>query len=278
MRSPRRGVCLGLLVLLTTLTVAAPAAKAQQGVVITGVNLTDFAVVDNVLTATGTVTGTIAGLPFTTDITDFALQLVPDDPATPGVECSVLHLQLAPINLALLGLFVDTSQICLDLTATEGGGLLGDLLCSLAGGDGIGGIPVIPTAVDLGFLEQALTDILGGTLGGDLQATQNGDDTICTGECEILHLVLGPLDLSLLGLNVSLDDCDDGPVEVCISSTRGQGILGNLLCGLTGNQLPNLSLGDIITLAERAVDLAADGSLTGGDVGELTRLLRRLLR
>jgi hypothetical protein len=274
----RTGACLGLFVLLTTVAIASPAAKAQQGIVIDNVNLTDLQVVDNVLTATGTVSGTIAGLPFTTDITDFALQLVPDDPATPAVECSVLHLQLAPINLALLGLFVDTSQICLDLTATEGGGLLGDLLCSLAGGDGIGGLPILPTALEQGFVEQALTDILGETLGGDLQATQQGDESICTGECEILHLALGPVDLSLLGLNVFLDNCDEGPVEVCISSTRGEGLLGNLLCGLTGNQLPNLSLGDIITLAERAVDLAADGNLAGGDIGEITRLLRRLLR
>ena len=110
--------------------------------VITGVNLTNFQIVNNVLTATGTVTGTLAGLPFTTQITNFALQLVPDNPATPAVECSVLHLELAPIHLSLLGLHVDTSPICLDITATEGGGLLGDLLCGLAGGGLLGtGIP-----------------------------------------------------------------------------------------------------------------------------------------
>src|SRR4029079_534192 len=71
----------------------APAAITDL-INITGVQLTNFQIVDNVLHATGTVTGTLAGLPFTTRITDFALQLLPDDPGTPGVECSVLHLQL----------------------------------------------------------------------------------------------------------------------------------------------------------------------------------------
>jgi hypothetical protein len=274
-RSRRAGTCLSLFVLFTTLAVAAPAAKAQP-ITITGVNLTDFQIVNNVLTATGTVTGTIAGLPFTTDITDFALQLVPDDPNTPAVECSVLHLQLAPINLALLGLFVDTSQICLDLTATEGGGLLGDLLCSLAGGDLLG-IPIIPDLNQLSDLEAGLAEVLDGALGQEFSAAQQ-PDSVCTGECEILDLVLGPVDLSLLGLNVSLDDCNDGPVEVCISSSRGQGILGDLLCGLTGAQLGHLSLADITRLVDRAVDLLADGSLSRQDIASLRSLLGRLLR
>jgi hypothetical protein len=47
----------------------------------------------------------------------------------------------------------------------------------------------------------------------------------------VLHLELGPLDLTLLGLNVILDDCDGGPVVVDINAQRGSGnLLGNLLC------------------------------------------------
>ena len=45
---------------------------------------------------------------------------------------SSLNLALGPINLSLLGLNVDTSPICLDITAQQGGGLLGDLLCGVA--------------------------------------------------------------------------------------------------------------------------------------------------
>lgn len=269
--------------LVATLALAVTTAPAQaqvnagSGIVIDNVELEGLQIVNGVLTATGgTVTGTVAGLPFTTDITNFALQLVADDPATPAVECSVLDLELGPINLALLGLHVDTSPICLEITATEGGGLLGDLLCDLAGG---GLLNILPSLEQLLDLEGELAGLLDDLLGGDLTTAQHGEgDSVCTGQCEVLELVLGPLDLSLLGLNVYLHDCADGPVQVCVSASRGEGILGNLLCGLTNAQLINLSLSDITTLAERAVALAADGVLSQRDVGELTSLLGRLIR
>jgi hypothetical protein len=47
--------------------------------------------------------------------------------------------------------------------------------------------------------------------------------------CEILDLVLGPLDLNLLGLLVHLDR-----LRLTITAVRGGGILGDLLCGLAG--------------------------------------------
>jgi hypothetical protein len=56
--------------------------------------------------------------------------------------------------------------------------------------------------------------------------------------CAILHLELGPLNLNLLGLQVVLDDCDDGPVVVDITGQTGKGrLLGNLLCELLGGGL-----------------------------------------
>jgi hypothetical protein len=230
--------------LVATLAVGfmAPRAEAQanglaNGLVINKVDLTNFQIVDNVLKAAGKVSGTLAGRPFTTDITNFALQLAPDDAAP--TDCSVLNLQLAPIHLTLLGLHADTSAICLDITATPSpdGGLLGDLLCSLAGGGGIlGGLaaPVLPTADDVTDLSGGLLDVLNGAL-GDLLPGGDGNDSVCTGDCHVLELALGPVDLSLLGLNVSLDDCDNGPVQVCVSATAAEGLLGGLLCGLTGN-------------------------------------------
>src|SRR5688572_3915261 len=93
-----------LLLMSMFLTVNTTPACAQQGsgnIVINSVNLTNFQIVDNVLHANGTVSGMLAGLPFTANITNFALQLVPDDPATQQVECSVLDLELAPIHLTL---------------------------------------------------------------------------------------------------------------------------------------------------------------------------------
>jgi len=58
---------------------------------------------------------------------------------TAQAACPILHLELGPIDLNLLGLRVrlgggtDFSQpIVLDLTAYQGQGLLGDLLCSVS--------------------------------------------------------------------------------------------------------------------------------------------------
>jgi hypothetical protein len=47
--------------------------------------------------------------------------------------CDILHLDLGPLNLDLLGLQINLSQIVLDITAEAGAGnLLGNLLCAVA--------------------------------------------------------------------------------------------------------------------------------------------------
>ena len=48
--------------------------------------------------------------------------------------CDVLDLTLAPTDLNLLGLLVHLDQVHLTITADSEGGVLGSLLCSLAGG------------------------------------------------------------------------------------------------------------------------------------------------
>jgi hypothetical protein len=48
--------------------------------------------------------------------------------------------------------------------------------------------------------------------------------------CDILHLVLGPLDLDLLGLQVHLDKI----VLDIVAATGAGNLLGNLLCAITG--------------------------------------------
>jgi len=48
--------------------------------------------------------------------------------------CSILHLELGPLDLNLLGLRVQLNQVVLDITAVPGAGnLLGNLLCAIAG-------------------------------------------------------------------------------------------------------------------------------------------------
>src|SRR5919205_1240892 len=55
-------------------------------------------------------------------------------PVTGGSgSCQILHLELGPLDLDLLGLKVHLDKVVLDITAQPGpGNLLGNLLCSLA--------------------------------------------------------------------------------------------------------------------------------------------------
>src|SRR5437763_14484066 len=53
--------------------------------------------------------------------------------ATAQGSCQILHLELGPIDLNLLGLVVHVDKIVVDITAQSGpGNLLGNLLCALA--------------------------------------------------------------------------------------------------------------------------------------------------
>lgn len=54
--------------------------------------------------------------------------------AQAGGTCSVLDLTLGPLHLNLLGLVIDLNKIHLTITATQGGGILGNLFCGLANG------------------------------------------------------------------------------------------------------------------------------------------------
>jgi hypothetical protein len=87
---------------------------------------------------------------------------------------------------------------------------------------------------------------LSGTCGGEpfsLPVTFPIDLDSTNGTCDILHLVLGPLDLTLLGLEVHLDQ-----VLLDITATAAPGnLLGNLLCAVAhlldspGNPLGGLA-------------------------------------
>ena len=52
---------------------------------------------------------------------------------TPQASCQILHLELGPLDLNLLGLMVHLDRVVLDITAQPGpGNLLGNLLCAVA--------------------------------------------------------------------------------------------------------------------------------------------------
>jgi hypothetical protein len=71
-----------------------------------------------------------------------------------------------------------------------------------------------------------------------------GDEASAVQQCDVLNLVLGPLNLDLLGLVIQLDT-----VVLDIFAVPGAGnLLGNLLCAITG-------LLDAPTIGQQLVNL-----------------------
>jgi len=175
--------------------------------------------------------GLAGSQPFTAPITS----LTASPAATPGA-CPILHLMLGPIHLDLLGLVVDTSEICLNITADPAGGLLGDLLCGIAnllnGGTPLGTILGGLSTAQLTTLLNGLRDLL--NQGVFLPLTQSS--ALAAVSCDVLNLSLGPVHLNVLGLVVDLDDCHGHPVTLDITAQPAGGLLGQLLCNL-GNLL-----------------------------------------
>lgn len=239
--------------------------------------------------------GSIAGNIFQ-NVLDVVGRLIPP---TGDQTSGILHLELGPINLNVLGLVVKTSPICLDITADAGsGGALGNLLTQIAGDldapaslwqilSGLNGrlsdtdVQAVSTGIGAA-LTQSLNQLFDGAAVARLPSATTAD-----GVCPILDLRLGPVDLDLLGLHVSLDNCKGGPVRVQISAVEGPGnLLGNLLCDLThiadGSTLDRISATNLLglkTLTGQLTDpskIALTGNLMGrtfSTVGTLTGTL-----
>ncbi|GAA2203680.1 ABC transporter substrate-binding protein [Sinomonas flava] len=111
-------------------------------------DLTKFAVQNGQLMAVGTLTGTLTNT--VTGVVQNVSQQVslPVLGGTTSGTCDILHLDLGPLNLDLLGLQVHLNEVVLDITAQSGpGNLLGNLLCSVAGlldnGTGLNGLATL---------------------------------------------------------------------------------------------------------------------------------------
>ncbi|MEO6083115.1 MAG: hypothetical protein ABIQ18_08410 [Umezawaea sp.] len=117
--------------------------------------------------------------------------------------------------------------------------------------DPSGGVgTVVGTFTPTGFTEDGTTALANGIVdltlidsAGQQVGTESREVTAPVGvaqvSCEILDLVLGPLDLDLLGLVVHLDR-----VHLNITAEPGPGnLLGNLLCAIVGIPLPGSPAG-----------------------------------
>lgn len=82
----------------------------------------------------------------------------------------------------------------------------------------------------VGTFTGTVTDAAGNVTSGTQQISLPVNLAQSSGSCQILDLVLGPLDLDLLGLQVHLDT-----VHLNITAQQGPGnLLGNLLCAVAG--------------------------------------------
>ena len=149
--------------------------------------------------------------------------------------CQVLFLRLDRLRLNLLGLIVEIPEpVTLRVTANSNGGVLGSLFCSIAN-----------LKVSLRGLNSAARDLTAAARQNGLSTTgisfavplapQSPQAPLVI--CEVLDLILGPLDLNLLGLRVQLSR-----VHLRITADSEGGVLGSLFCSLAGGQLPPLPI------------------------------------
>lgn len=158
-------------------------------------------------------------------------------------RCDVLTLHLAPLDLELLGVQVQTSTINLDIYALHGQ-VLGNLFCALSRAK-----VTFPRSASVaralnsrlhGRSLRVFTSsqsIHGRSVLPAFAASQSvrAAATAAPPSCQVLKLVLGPLHLNLLGLVVDLyGQTHRSPVIVTINAIPSQGLLGQLLCGLAG--------------------------------------------
>jgi hypothetical protein len=92
-----------------------------------------FAVQNGQLVALGTLTGTLTDSAGTVIGTILRTVTLPVNSALTQAACEILHLELGPLDLNLLGLVVHLNRVVLDISAQPGpGNLLGNLLCAVA--------------------------------------------------------------------------------------------------------------------------------------------------
>jgi hypothetical protein len=119
---------------------AVDAGGSPAGTFTGALELREFVARGDQVFALGIVTGTLtsaAGVATGVARTVAVPVTVGEGPAPAIVAqqvCDILHLELGPLNLDLLGLVVNLNRVILDIDAVSGpGNLLGNLLCAVVG-------------------------------------------------------------------------------------------------------------------------------------------------
>jgi hypothetical protein len=142
--------------------------------------------------------------------------------AAGGSSCQILNLDLQQLNLVLLGLNVHLDRVHLTVTGQSGGGVLGSLFCKLAHAKASAARAAIARTMNKSLRHHPLRPLaftvpLSPVTAHSAQAS-----------CPVLDLILGPLNLNLLGLVVDLNQ-----VHLTITATPGGGTLWDLFCSLS---------------------------------------------
>jgi hypothetical protein len=216
----RRLAAVAVLAAALTVPAAAQAAPASPRVLKADVNIEKFVVTKAGLRALGTASANLQGNAARKKVT-FAV--------TQGASCSILTLNLQQLNLQLLGLNLVTSAINLRITGKTDR-TLGALFCRLA------------KALRLSSNSKAAAASLNRHLRGrplhalrlrGLMRPVTADAAQAAPSCKVLDLILGPLNLDLLGLVVDLYGPDrTKPVEVHVTADPAGGVLGAVFCKL----------------------------------------------
>jgi hypothetical protein len=141
-----------------------------------------------------------------------------------GGSCRILSLVLDQLDLKLLGLQVHLDKVNLQVTGKRSGGVLGKLFCRLANSS-VKSRRVSAARALTRQTRRSTIRPLAFSVPLRAVAAQASTPT-----CKVLALVLGPLNLNLLGLVVDLNK-----VNLAITAVRGQGQLGDLFCQLADN-------------------------------------------
>jgi len=232
-------VCCALALLVPVAAAdAATSSTSKQGKVAVGAKIKRFAVVDRKIVARGVLTSRVSGA----GSTQAARTPVTFAVAAQAGRCQVLTLTLNDLQLSLLGLNVDLSEVNLRIFAVRRGpdsGILGRLFCALSRSTvRLGrGASVAHAQAVVSKLNSRLRDHPMRAFHADAVLRDQNDASAAQAapSCQVLRLVLGPLDLNLLGLVVQLYGPNrNAPVTLTITSTPGGGVLGDLFCGLSG--------------------------------------------
>jgi hypothetical protein len=240
-----------VLALLGILALVAPAAAearakaaSRDGKVTVDVKINRFALSGRTIVAHGVLTSRVEGA----GQSQAARQRVTFAVAAQAGRCHVLTLTLEDLQLDLLGLRVDLSEVNLRIFAIrrgEGSGILGRLFCALSRSTiRLRGASAASADRELA-VAQRLVRSLNTRLRdrpmrafratAQLSAEDGAQAAQAAPSCRVLNLILGPLDLNLLGLVVELYGPNrNAPVTLTITSFPGQGVLGDLFCGLSG--------------------------------------------